>query len=392
MAELFSNNASTTIAGAVTSGAVTINVSAGDGAKFPSPSGGDYFRLFALNKSTGNWELMICTARAIDALTVTRGSESTTAIAFNDGDPVELRPTAATLASYLMSGEPIDGTEIGGTTPAAASVTSLSTSGAVNFYREGVNSVVFNTAYVDTANKAPYFIMRRARNTEESPEAVEDNDSLGRIGVRPHDGDGFPVVDLAEIRFLATEDHSSTDHGTEMLVYTTPKGSESPALVLTAKDDQSVVFTSGLKLKSGQTLLDYYDEGIFTPTFQDSSVSDAEGQTYSAQDGRWTRVGNTYFISGRIAATSFGTLTESAQIILAGMPDLTASGYRGGLTIDRCSAAGLSAGGEPLTLRLGSSNDIAVMYRWDSTVGTTALTFADVANTLEIEFHGQFEV
>lgn len=101
MAELFSNNASTTISGALTSLATTINLAAGDGVKFPSPTGGDYFRLFALNKSTGNWELMTCTARVSDVLTVTRSTEGTSPIAFNDGDPIELRPTAYTMATFL---------------------------------------------------------------------------------------------------------------------------------------------------------------------------------------------------------------------------------------------------------------------------------------------------
>ena len=43
MTQLFANNAFSTLAGAISNTATTMSVQAGAGAKFPSPTGGDYF-------------------------------------------------------------------------------------------------------------------------------------------------------------------------------------------------------------------------------------------------------------------------------------------------------------------------------------------------------------
>ena len=41
----FANNAYTTLAGAITNTAITLNVQAGGGALFPSPGAGQYFKI-----------------------------------------------------------------------------------------------------------------------------------------------------------------------------------------------------------------------------------------------------------------------------------------------------------------------------------------------------------
>lgn len=100
MTQLFANNAASELASAVTSGAVSLTLKTGDGAKFPSPAGGDFF-LVTLYQKVGqdeiNHEIVKCTARAGDVLTIERAQEGTTARAFNTDDPVELRLTAGAL-------------------------------------------------------------------------------------------------------------------------------------------------------------------------------------------------------------------------------------------------------------------------------------------------------
>lgn len=100
MTQLFANNAASELASAVTSGAVSLTLKTGDGAKFPSPSGGDFFLVTMCEKvgqTEVNHEIVKCTARSGDVLTVTRAQEGTTARAFSADTPVELRLTAATL-------------------------------------------------------------------------------------------------------------------------------------------------------------------------------------------------------------------------------------------------------------------------------------------------------
>lgn len=102
MTQLFANNAASELASAVTSGAVSLTLKTGDGAKFPSPVGGDFF-LVTLYQKVGqdeiNHEIVKCTARAGDVLTAVRAQEGTTARAFNVDDPVELRLTAGAMTA-----------------------------------------------------------------------------------------------------------------------------------------------------------------------------------------------------------------------------------------------------------------------------------------------------
>jgi hypothetical protein len=100
MTVLFTNNASSTLASGISSGAGSFSVQSGAGALFPNPvnpSTGiaiDYFMVTAVRASDGAIEIMKCTARATDTLTVTRAQEGTTALALNTGDRIELRATA----------------------------------------------------------------------------------------------------------------------------------------------------------------------------------------------------------------------------------------------------------------------------------------------------------
>lgn len=102
MARLYTNNAESTLASGIASGDTSLTVQSGDGALFPNPSGGDYFIVTLYKKSTGDIEIVKCTARSTDTLTVVRAQESTSAVAFLSGDPVELRPTAAGLEDIML--------------------------------------------------------------------------------------------------------------------------------------------------------------------------------------------------------------------------------------------------------------------------------------------------
>lgn len=95
MTVLFTNNATATLASGISSGATAIALTTGQGGLFPSPSGSglDYFYATIVNASN-QIEIVKCTARAGDTLTVLRGQDNTTARAYLSGDSVSLRPTA----------------------------------------------------------------------------------------------------------------------------------------------------------------------------------------------------------------------------------------------------------------------------------------------------------
>lgn len=96
MSVKFANNAFGTLSAGITASGTSITLSSGQGARFPSLSSGEYFYATLIDTSN-NLEIVKCTARSSDVLTVTRGAESTTARVFAIGDRLELRVTAGGL-------------------------------------------------------------------------------------------------------------------------------------------------------------------------------------------------------------------------------------------------------------------------------------------------------
>jgi len=89
----FANSAFATLAAGINSSATSITLTTGQGARFPSLTASDYF-FATLIDTSNNLEIVKCTARSTDVLTVVRGQESTTARAYSTGDRIELRVTA----------------------------------------------------------------------------------------------------------------------------------------------------------------------------------------------------------------------------------------------------------------------------------------------------------
>lgn len=93
MTQLFTNNASGTLSVQAEIIDTTLTLQVNEGQLFPNPTGGDFFRA-TLEDTSGNVEIVNCTANGSDILTVTRAAETTTAKVFPTGSKVELRPTA----------------------------------------------------------------------------------------------------------------------------------------------------------------------------------------------------------------------------------------------------------------------------------------------------------
>jgi hypothetical protein len=89
------NNAFATLAAGINSSATSITLTSGQGARFPTLTASDYFYATLIDTSN-NLEIVKCTARSTDVLTVVRAQETTTARAYSTGDRIEIRLTAAT--------------------------------------------------------------------------------------------------------------------------------------------------------------------------------------------------------------------------------------------------------------------------------------------------------
>lgn len=122
----YANNASSTLASAITAAATSLTLKTGDGARFPALTGGQYF-MATLTKSDGTAEIIKVTARSGDVLTIARAQEpingASTAYAFVAGDMIDNRLTAAALAAEF------DRIETSATTPVVQEFTGSGTAG-----------------------------------------------------------------------------------------------------------------------------------------------------------------------------------------------------------------------------------------------------------------------
>ena len=125
MPAVFANNASTTLASAITNSVTSITVATGTGALFPALSGANYFYATLVDVSN-NIEIVKVTARSSDTMTVVRGQEGTTARSYIVGSKFELRVTAAGMANkvaYDDTGFTVAESQVTGLVAALAALT-----------------------------------------------------------------------------------------------------------------------------------------------------------------------------------------------------------------------------------------------------------------------------
>lgn len=146
---------------------------------------------------------------------------------------------------------------------------------------------------------------------------------------------------------------------------------------------------TGITLGGVGSTLSNYAEGTFTPTIQDDTRSDSESQTYAVQLGRFTRIGNMYFLSGTITLSSLGTLTGSEQAVIANIPVAakTAAGESWSFTVGYSNGLAVTAGNY-ITGILDSAEQVIKLYKHSDTTGATALTLTELSADGHIEFSG----
>lgn len=104
------NNATSTLAGSITDVATSLSVQTGDASKFPTLGGSDW-TYATLVDASGNVEVVKVTARSGANLTVVRGQDGTTALAWDAGDRIDVRLNVQALADLTEPGARVhDGT------------------------------------------------------------------------------------------------------------------------------------------------------------------------------------------------------------------------------------------------------------------------------------------
>ena len=93
----FRNHAETTLASAFAASATELTVALGDGREFPTNLSDDNPCYIALEDTNNNYEVLRCTARTADTITVERGRDGTTPRDWSAGDTVFMPPLAGAL-------------------------------------------------------------------------------------------------------------------------------------------------------------------------------------------------------------------------------------------------------------------------------------------------------
>ena len=133
-AYLFSNDASSTLAAPISTTATSLTLASGTGALFSSPSAGQQFTLTMNDAATGLLtEIMLCTARSGDTLTVERAQEGTVALNWLAGDLAANLCTAGTMAALLQTATLYPSRIV--TTSGAFTMTTADAGGAVGLNR-----------------------------------------------------------------------------------------------------------------------------------------------------------------------------------------------------------------------------------------------------------------
>ena len=138
---LAANNASTLLVSDISDVSTTLQVSTGTGNKFPSPvSGASYFKVTLTSLAAGrNKEIVHVTARSGDTLTIVRGQEGTTAMAWPSGSSVANLFTAGTFTNMAQAKDVQAVYDTLATSSGAAEVGALDDAGSPTTVQKALN-------------------------------------------------------------------------------------------------------------------------------------------------------------------------------------------------------------------------------------------------------------
>ena len=365
--QLFTNNAASTLASAITNTATTVNLAAGEGSKFPTPTGGDFFLLTIFEKNGSGSEIKIeivkCTARTSDALTISRNYEATGAFAYDPATAyggvvyAELRWTAS--AAQGLARLAADNPFTGGNTFA----------GATQFN---------NTFWVNQA--VSYFYAATAAGPSEV-RAISDQWSAGQAAYTYIKNDGT-VAKIGSSHYGATTtkplvfdvdgEAMRIDTSQRVGIGVTPTARNNTTLQI--KD--GIGFPATQVASSDANTLDDYEEGTF-------NVSVGGSATYSNTACRYTKIGNRVFFEGRLTITTIGT---GSTTVISGLPFSAGGtssfhvGYWAGLAVN-CTYVGGYISGTTMSLQAKS-------FTAFNGIDTTAI----LGNGTDLIFSGHYTV
>lgn len=309
--QVYANNASAVLASGITDSATTITVASGQGASFPTVSGGNWAYITLVDTS-GNLEIVKCTAHsaAADTFTCTRGQDGTTARAFSANDLFELRVTKATLDTLRdvasQTSGTLDGVTIGVGTPAAGAFTTLTATGNVTLGDAAGDLVKIGSATqvagakVSIATAGAYIGLGSTYQVLFGEDATNTAGFLGT----------FTNHDL--IFRTNNTSRGRIDSNGNLLMGVTSATSSGGKI----ETSNGLTFPATQSACANANTLDDYEEGTWTATvtFGGANV----GMTYATRTAHYVKVGSTCFFQLYLRLSAKGSSTGVA--VVGGLP------------------------------------------------------------------------
>lgn len=165
------------------------------------------------------------------------------------------------------------------------------------------------------------------------------------------------------------------------------------AMLVGAQDIQrsrtsgQIAFPPGQIASTDANTLDDYEEGSWTPAWQ--GTGGQSGQVYSAQVGRYVKIGKFVYLQGTITLSTLGTITTNAQI--AGLPFTSENTtlLDGGININYWAAL-TTASVYMSGVIAPNTTAIDVYFSAAAAVGLGALAQANMSATTDLRFSGWY--
>lgn len=251
---------------------------------------------------------------------------------------------SVTFSDIDVDGGTIDGAVIGGTTPAAASVTTLDASGLAD------TSSLRATGISVAGSGAGVELLYSTSGGNGILQAFDRSSSSHK----PLNIAGAGVLTTIKGSFQVDED--ATFGGNAAF-------SSGNGIDFSATADGSGTTTS--------ELFDDYEEGTWTSTWTDFSNSGAEGQTHDVQVGRYTKAGDMVSAWFRCRLTGKGSLNSTDGARITGLPFPANSGTNvyGTVSVGFCNGLSITSG-TPISGLVASSQSYVELYQGNATTGS----------------------
>ena len=146
-------------------------------------------------------------------------------------------------------------------------------------------------------------------------------------------------------------------------------------------NDFGLSFPATQSADAGANVLDDYEEGAWTPTILDNTLSASESQAYHTQTGHYIKTGRMVYCFFTLHVSSFGSLTTSEGAKMGGLPytsiNFGATVGGGSLYIATNLAITATSG---VVIDVPANVAYARFQEFDATTGTSTLLLSEVSS------------